>query len=298
MVASPQSPQPPTTTNNEGFTNLICILLDMIDNRDWVSFEKALYNKDAFIFISNHLSICDDFNGAYIDVSLCIISDDARCDRWTMFPALQRHIITHTYHFHTTSLLTSYPCLLSSSHNNNNTGMTLLHAIVRYDPPITLLSDMIKLYPSALFATDCLGRTALHVAAGSCTSLDTIKLLIMAYPHACNIQDSDGRTPLIIACDSSCVMFQDTNVQRGPPDFQVIRLLLSGSKQSVLLEDCDETDAIECAILSDASAEVVKLLQKVKQNQLKKMASTPPPPPSEITPSSSPSNAMIEAISV
>jgi len=122
----------------------------------------------------------------------------------------------------------------------------------------------------------------------------------MAYPHACNMQDSDGRTPLIIACDSSCVMFQDINVERGPPDFQVIRTLLSGSKQSVLLEDCDETDAIECAILSDASAEVVKLLQKVKQNQLKKMAtaSTTPPPPSDITPSSSPSNMMMEVISV
>ena len=95
-------------------------------------------------------------------------------------------------------------------------------------------------------------------------------------------------------------MFQDANTERGPPDFQVIRTLLSGSKQSVLLEDCDETDAIECAILSDASAEVVKLLQKVKQNQLKKMASTTPPPPSEIIPSSSPSSnvMMMEVISV
>ena len=78
MVASPQSPQPPTTTNNEGFTNLICMLLDLIDNRDWVSFEKALYNKDAFIFISNHLSICDDFNGAYLLTHICLFVYD-RC---------------------------------------------------------------------------------------------------------------------------------------------------------------------------------------------------------------------------
>jgi len=206
-------------------------------------------------------------------------------------------IIIHTisYYLLTNIIISLSPLLL----NLQQIGMTLLHAIVRYDPPITLLSEMIKLYPSALFATDCLGRTALHVAAGSCASLDTIKLLIMAYPHACNMQDSDGRTPLIIACDSSCVMFQDTNVERGPPDFQVIRTLLSGSKQSVLLEDCDETDAIECAILSDASAEVVKLLQKVKQNQLKKMATTTTATsPSEITPSSSPSNMMMEVISV
>ena len=175
----------------------------------------------------------------------------------------------------------------------------MLHAIVRNDPPITLLSEMIKLHPSALFATDCLGRNALHVAAGSCASLDTIKLLVMAYPNACNIQDGDGRTALMIACDSSCVMFQDTNIERGPPDFQVIRTLLSGSKQSVLLEDCDETDAIECAILSDASVEVVKLLQKVKQNQVKKMASTTTAPSSEITPpSSTSSNVMMEVISV
>eukprot|EP00579_Thalassiosira_antarctica_P015031 CAMPEP_0201938522 /NCGR_PEP_ID=MMETSP0903-20130614/41501_1 /ASSEMBLY_ACC=CAM_ASM_000552 /TAXON_ID=420261 /ORGANISM="Thalassiosira antarctica, Strain CCMP982" /LENGTH=101 /DNA_ID=CAMNT_0048479793 /DNA_START=121 /DNA_END=423 /DNA_ORIENTATION=+ len=44
-------------------------------------------------------------------------------------------------------------------------GMTLLHACVRFDPPIKVLDKIIKLYPQALKGEDCLGRTPLHVAA-------------------------------------------------------------------------------------------------------------------------------------
>ena len=45
-------------------------------------------------------------------------------------------------------------------------GMTLVHACVRYDPPVHVLSQMVNLYPKAVEQEDCLGRTPLHVAAG------------------------------------------------------------------------------------------------------------------------------------
>lgn len=150
-------------------------------------------------------------------------------------------------------------------------GMTLLHACVRYDPPISVLQQMIELYPQALAGEDCLGRTPLHVAAGSGASPYVLKVLTTSYPEACNIQDEDGRTPLHFACDTSCELFEDDEYSpRSPPSLETVRVLLSGSLDAVTLEDVDEMNAVEYAILSDASMEVVKLLQKASQRVMKK----------------------------
>lgn len=150
-------------------------------------------------------------------------------------------------------------------------GMTLLHACVRYDPPINVLVQMIKLYPQALTGEDCLGRTPLHVAAGSGASPQVLKLLTVNYPEACNIQDEDGRTPLHFACDTSCEMFEDEqSTPRGPPSLDTVRVLLSGSLEAVTLEDVDEMNAVEYAIVSDAGMDVVNLLQRATQRVMKK----------------------------
>jgi hypothetical protein len=122
---------------------------------------------------------------------------------------------------------------------------------------------MIKLYPQALKRGDSMGRTPLHVAAGSSASLEVIGCLAAYYPHACNIQDEDGRTPLHFACDTSCVLFEeDRHMPRAPPDLITIKILLTASLEAVTLEDVDEMNAVELAILSDAPIEVVKFLQR------------------------------------
>ena len=150
-------------------------------------------------------------------------------------------------------------------------GMTLLHATVRFDPPISVLKQMIQIYPQALMGEDCLGRTPLHVAAGSGASPLIIKLLTMNYPQACSIQDEDGRTPLLFACDTSCELFEDDEASpRDPPTLDTVRVLLAGSLDSVTLEDVDEMNAVEYAIVSDAPIEVVNLLQRATQRVLRK----------------------------
>lgn len=152
-------------------------------------------------------------------------------------------------------------------------GMTLLHACVRYDPPVALVQRMIELYPPALRGEDCLGRTPLHVAAGSDVSPYTLKLLVVGYREACNIQDEDGRTPLHFVCDTSCELFeQEVPLPRQPPRLDAVRVLLAGSLESVILEDVDEMNAVEYAIVSDASMEVVNLLQRATQRVLKNNA--------------------------
>lgn len=153
-------------------------------------------------------------------------------------------------------------------------GMTLLHACVRYDPPLHIVSQMIRLCPEMTEAQDCLKRTPLHVAAGTGASASMVKLLAKACPKSCDVQDEDGRTPLHFACDSSSELFDDQNDEpRGPPSYEVVRALLSESLHAATLEDEDGMSALEYAITSDGSIKVVNLLQKATQKQIKKQCS-------------------------
>jgi hypothetical protein len=144
-------------------------------------------------------------------------------------------------------------------------GVMLLHACMRFDPPVYLLLKMIDLYPQALLVKDCIGRTPLHVAAGSGVSSLVMKILIAKYPEACNIQDLVGRTPLHFACDTSSKLFeQDGEYSRGPLTLDTVRVLLSGSLD-VTLEDANGMDTVKYALLLDTLMEVVTFLQKAAQ---------------------------------
>lgn len=141
-------------------------------------------------------------------------------------------------------------------------GMTLLHAVVKYNPPLSILNNMIEAHSDALKGQDCVGRTPLHVACGTGAGASIIRRLVKEYPEACDIQDEDGRLPLHLACDTECVLFEGDKTPRAPPTMEVIRPLLAGSLRSVLVEDEDDMSPIEYAIVSDANIKVVKLLQK------------------------------------
>lgn len=150
-------------------------------------------------------------------------------------------------------------------------GMSFLHAVVRNDPPLEVVADMIKICPDSPKARDCLNRTPLHVAAGVGNSVQVIKYLAMAYPEACKVQDEDGRTPLHFACDIDCRLFEGEAERREPPSFEVVHALLSASIAPASMEDEDEMSPLEYAIFSDADVRVVKLLQKAAQKYMKKM---------------------------
>ena len=103
----------------------------------------------------------------------------------------------------------------------------------------------------------------------------------MHYPDACNIQDEDGRTSLQLACNASCELFEenDDSSPRGPPSRDTVCVLLSGSLDAVVLEDGDEMNAAEYALLSDAPIEVITLLQKAMQRVMRRNQSKMIPSP-------------------
>eukprot|EP00985_Skeletonema_marinoi_P027936 scaffold23581_cov73-Skeletonema_marinoi.AAC.1 len=64
-------------------------------------------------------------------------------------------------------------------------GMTLLHAAVRYNSPLDVIVEIIRVCPDMPAAKDCLGRTPLHVAAGLKASASLLTILAHACPAAC-----------------------------------------------------------------------------------------------------------------
>ena len=165
--------------------------------------------------------------------------------------------------------------------------MTLLHAVVRCNPPLELVAKMTDICPGQLAATDCLGRTPLHVAAGSSAKPKLVKLIAHAYPASCDARDEDGKTPLHFACDSTCELFEDDAARSMPREVchDTIRALLSESLLAATIEDEEDMNALEYAILSDAGLRTVKLLQKASCKTLQSISrSSSPSPVSEKRP--------------
>ncbi len=156
-------------------------------------------------------------------------------------------------------------------------GMTLLHAVARCNPPSAIVAEMIEICPELPAAKDCLGRTPLHVATGSTASPKVIKLIAHAHPPSCNARDEDGKTPLHFACDVTCELFEcDVPVKRVPRKVchDTVRALLSESIHAATIEDMDEMNSVEYAIMSDAQLKTVKMLQWASSRSLE---STHPP---------------------
>lgn len=152
----------------------------------------------------------------------------------------------------------------SSSFN----GMTILHAVTRFDPSCALVKRIVELCPNAPAARDVLNRTPLHVAAGTGAACVVIKFLVDTYPEACLVQDTDGRTPLHMACDTSTELFEDNRngkAFRTAPAHRSIGVLLRASLDSAIVEDEDGMSAIEYALCSDAELPTVRLIQKAAQ---------------------------------
>ena len=165
-------------------------------------------------------------------------------------------------------------------------GMTVLHAIVRHKPPLDIVDNIIKRCPGMPASRDGLGRTPLHVAAGSKASSLLLKFIASAYPAACDAQDEEGKTPLHFICDTSFVLVADdddhlslSSTSQEAPKYEAVVALLSESLNAATVEDSEEMTALEHAIMCDASLKTVQLLQSAATKSLRSRARSTSPNP-------------------
>ena len=164
--------------------------------------------------------------------------------------------------------------MMSQTHIASFLFVYSLHACARFNPPWDIAKVLLELVPESPSLVDCLGRTPLHIAAGTRANLSTVQLLTDVHPLACAILDTDGKTPLHLACDSACALFMgdERGCERDLPSYDVVSAIIKAWPSVVPQEDNDGTSALEYAILSGAPIKVVRLLQAVTSMQTKKQA--------------------------
>ena len=163
-------------------------------------------------------------------------------------------------------------------------SMTLLHVVVRDNPPLDIVGNIIKICPELAAARDDLGRTPLHIAAGSEASPLLLKFIACSYPAACDTQDEDGKTPLHFVCDTSFGHITEVGPSFTPnhqtsPKHEAIVALLSESLNAAAIEDDDGMSPLEHAIMCEASLETVRLLQASARESLKSRVQSVSPIP-------------------
>jgi ankyrin repeat protein len=154
-------------------------------------------------------------------------------------------------------------------------GTTLLHVIVRRNPPLDIVGNIIRLCPDMPASRDDLGWTPLHVAAcSSKASPLLLKCLACAYPAACDAQDEEGKTPLHFVCEPTFVLFggDTSSTPQEAPNHEAVVALLSESMNAATMKDDEDMTPLEHAIMNGASLKTIKLLQSSSEKCVRSRA--------------------------
>jgi hypothetical protein len=143
------------------------------------------------------------------------------------------------------------------------TADMIIHCAVRARAPLSVITLLASLYPQSLCSPDMMGRYPIHVAAKWASNPSIIAYLVKTNPSVVGAPDSDGKTPMhyVGECyveNHSGDSPQDTEQSMG----EVVDILRLAAPHSVNLEDNDEMNAVEYALINNASMRVIKKMQR------------------------------------
>ena len=162
--------------------------------------------------------------------------------------------------------------LSSMVHFGGEHGVTVLHALCRYQPPLDLVADAVEVWPFLVSQRDNMMRhTPLHVACQFGSRSDVVKFLLQNYTEAALLPDVHGRLPLHLACRPIRFLGDGSEVDNGNgKDFEedlwihagsaVIGALCKHSPDSTNVEDVNSCNALELALDRGLSHKICQLL--------------------------------------
>lgn len=148
---------------------------------------------------------------------------------------------------------------------------TILHDACQSNAPIKIIAKLSAQFSSSMKTTDDGGRYPIHLAVASGCHPSVIRFLIQTNPQAVGLQDHSGKTPLHYAAEHYAQNFNDNNfrypnyseAQRNT--LQVVEALVESAPESVNIEDGDEMNPIEYALLNVSHIKIVKTLQRASR---------------------------------
>lgn len=146
--------------------------------------------------------------------------------------------------------------------NKCGSNHSLLHSILKYDPPSQVIETALKKSTSVLYEADCEGRLPIHIAVMHKADHSVVRTLIKfakeGSKRMCSHQDSvHGKIPLHMAIESYDPQFYDLNQEL------VIQELFYAVPESVLIEDNDGNIPLEVAFLMDCNKTLLYKLQQL-----------------------------------
>ena len=135
--------------------------------------------------------------------------------------------------------------------------------ICKLNPPAKVVKALLKADPLAAYEADCEGKYPLHIACEYGASPVVIKELIQANSRAVKEKDMFGMLPIHIISKNYLIKISHHLPKKIAQNcmIEAMRLVLSKDPEIILEEDENEKCAIEYAIESGLSLEVIHTLQ-------------------------------------
>lgn len=161
----------------------------------------------------------------------------------------------------------------------------IVHYALQCDAPLRIVMALSTLFPSSICSGDDYGRYPLHVAVKNGCRPELIEYLVQANPDAARIQDSFGKTPIHYAGET----YAEELVGKVVPDLnavhhftlRVVELLVEAGPESVNLEDENEMNPIEHAIVNGVHIRILKTMQRASRKEWRRKSEEGKPPDAE-----------------
>jgi len=173
----------------------------------------------------------------------------------------------------------NFICCLDCSQRHN-----ILHYLLGFNPPVSIVQDIIETFPETAHEMDCMQRYPLHIALMCGASVDLVRYLIKVNEEAVTAVDKEGKTTLHL-------LFTDYRMRRKSKSRfwkelriqfpLIIYMLCRQHPELVLKEDLNDMNVIELVIQEEVDQKTMKLLQCIAECEMKKQDLTwfrPPPP--------------------
>ena len=127
-----------------------------------------------------------------------------------------------------------------------------LHSACARQPPVAVVTALLRAYPDGAKCQDDQGMYALHYACGNQASRDVVRLLLVSYPEAAQMVDPRGMLPIhYLAC-------------WGPSSIAVVDMLLVANRNVAHVRDIDGNTPLDLAREGDY-AEKDSVMQAIKK---------------------------------
>jgi len=148
----------------------------------------------------------------------------------------------------------------------------ILHYILGFNPPVSIVQDVITAFPDTVHEMDCMHRYPLHISLMCGASSDLIRYLIKVNEEAVTAVDKEGKTTMHL-------LFTDYRMRRKSNSKYVkelrghfptiIHMLCHEHPELILKEDLDDVNVIELVVLEEVDQKMMKLLQSIAECAMK-----------------------------